>query len=110
MRTTTVAALLAFAAACDQGASKPSGPAPTQTAETAPLKAGDMAPDVELSLQTGKAVKLSSMRGKLVALYFYPKDQTPGCTVEAQGMRDKWDELKTANVMVIGISAQDAAS
>jgi thioredoxin-dependent peroxiredoxin len=69
-----------------------------------------MAPDVELTLQNGKAVKLSSLRGKTVAVYFYPKDETPGCTVEAQGIRDLWESLAGANITVIGVSMQDAAS
>jgi peroxiredoxin Q/BCP len=69
-----------------------------------------MAPDVELKLQNGKTTRLSSLRGKTVALYFYPKDETPGCTVEAQGLRDRWQDLQAAGVVVFGISTQDAAS
>ncbi|NUQ74516.1 MAG: redoxin domain-containing protein [Polyangiaceae bacterium] len=78
--------------------------------ETAELKEGDAAPDVELKLQTGNSIKLSSLRGKPVAIFFYPKDETPGCTVEAQGIRDMWADLSAANVAVIGVSTQDAES
>lgn len=91
----------------------PSGAAATTGAAAAaetPLKVGDMAPDIELALQNGKTVKLSSLRGKTVAVYFYPKDDTPGCAAEAQGIRDNWDALTAANITVIGVSMQDAAS
>ncbi len=83
--------------------------APTSTSLTT-LKEGDAAPDLELTLQTGKTVKLSSLKGKMVAIYFYPKDDTPGCTAEAQGIRDNWEQLAAANITVIGVSLQDAAS
>ena len=74
------------------------------------LKEGDPAPGIDLPLQDGRTVKLSSFAGKSVAIYFYPKDNTPGCTVEAQGLRDQWAELQKAGVEVIGVSTQDAAS
>ncbi len=74
------------------------------------LKEGDPAPDVELLLQDGRKIKLSSLKGQLVAIYFYPKDQTTGCTMEAQNFRDRFDDLKKAGVTVIGVSAQDAES
>lgn len=100
---------------CDKGAA-PAAPASsamssgTAAAPEAPLKEGDMAPDVELKLQNGKTVQLSSLRGKTVAIYFYPKDETTGCTIEAQGIRDAWQDLSSANITVIGVSMQDAAS
>ncbi|MEO7332131.1 MAG: peroxiredoxin [Minicystis sp.] len=93
--------------------SKPAPSAAASVASAAPavmLKEGDAAPDLELTLQTGKTVKLSSLKGKTVAIYFYPKDDTPGCTVEAQGIRDNWEQLAAANITVIGVSLQDAAS
>jgi peroxiredoxin Q/BCP len=82
----------------------------TTTAADVKLKEGDPAPDVELPLQDGRKVKLSSLKGQLVAVYFYPKDQTPGCTIEAQNFRDRSDDLKKAGITVIGVSTQDAAS
>jgi peroxiredoxin Q/BCP len=107
----------ALAAGC-QESSKPAGgssPTPTPTTESTPaaaaeLKEGDMAPDVEIELQSGNSMKLSALRGKPVALFFYPKDETPGCTVEAQGIRDMWADLSAASVAVIGVSTQDADS
>jgi len=80
------------------------------TAASTTLKEGDPAPDVEMTMQDGKKVKLSSLKGQLVAIYFYPKDQTTGCTMEAQNFRDRFADLKTAGITVIGVSTQDAAS
>lgn len=95
-------------------------PKPTETtaasASAAPtsaekmLKEGDAAPDVEMTLQDGRKVKLSSLKGQLVTVYFYPKDETTGCTIEAQNFRDRFDDLKKAGITVIGVSTQDAAS
>ena len=97
--------------ACDSGkAPAPAASSSAATSEAAPLKEGDAAPDVDLPLQNGKTVKLSSLKGKPVALYFYPKDQTQGCTVEAQGFRDEFAALTAAGITVIGVSTQDAAS
>jgi peroxiredoxin Q/BCP len=93
-------------------------PAPTTTATAAPastessaqLKEGDPAPNVSFTLQDGKTVALDSLKGKQVAVYFYPKDDTPGCTVEAQGIRDQWEAFQKAGIQVFGVSLQDAAS
>lgn len=84
-------------------------PAPAPEA-TAPLKAGDAAPEVSFTLHDGRSVALSSLRGKRVLVYFYPKDDTPGCTVEAQGLRDRAADLSAAGIEVYGVSAQDADS
>jgi thioredoxin-dependent peroxiredoxin len=74
-------------------------------------KVGDKAPDFTAQDQDGKTVKLSDFAGKqVVLLYFYPKDQTPGCTKEACGFRDRLDDLKKKNVAVLGVSMDDAAS
>src|SRR5262249_34464331 len=74
------------------------------------LKAGDAAPDIAVKLQDGKEVKLSSLAGKMVLIYFYPKDDTPGCTIEAQGLRDGWADIQAAGLVVYGVSMQDADS
>lgn len=92
--------------------------APTTTATSpsaaeasgATLKVGDPAPAVTLTLQDGKAVDLASLKGKQYVVYFYPKDDTPGCTVEAQGIRDQWESFQKAGIQVFGVSMQDAAS
>lgn len=71
---------------------------------------GKKAPDFELKDQNGKQHKLSSYKGKKVLLYFYPKDMTPGCTVEAKGFRDNFDNLKKAGVVILGVSTDDVES
>jgi peroxiredoxin Q/BCP len=74
------------------------------------LKVGDPAPAVKLTLQNGNTIDLAGLKGKQVAVYFYPKDDTPGCTVEAQGIRDQWEAFQKAGIEVFGVSMQDAAS
>jgi len=68
------------------------------------------APDFTLPASTGKLVKLSDFKGKWVVLYFYPKDETPGCTTEACSLRDARDELTALGAEVIGISRDDATA
>jgi peroxiredoxin Q/BCP len=69
-----------------------------------------LAPDFTLNDQEGKPHQLSDYRGKLVLLYFYPKDMTSGCTKEAQCFRDKFNDLKALNVQVLGVSIDDEKS
>ena len=71
---------------------------------------GHTAPDFELPDEHGNAVKLSSFRGKKVILYFYPADNTSGCTAQACGFRDSLPEIEEKNGVVIGISPDDAKS
>jgi thioredoxin-dependent peroxiredoxin len=85
-------------------------PAAATPANATTLKEGDDAPAVTFTLQNGKAVSLASLKGQQVAVYFYPKDDTPGCTVEAQGIRDQWEAFEKAGIQVFGVSMQDAAS
>jgi peroxiredoxin Q/BCP len=68
------------------------------------LKVGSMAPDFSLPDQTGSIVSLADYLGKWVLLYFYPKDNTPGCTTEACGIRDAWQDFKAAGITVVGVS------
>jgi peroxiredoxin Q/BCP len=74
------------------------------------IKIGNLAPDFTLPDENGKPVKLSGLRGKKVILYFYPKDDTPGCTAQACGFRDQFAEIQDQNAIVIGISPDDAKS
>jgi len=74
------------------------------------LKEKDEAPYFELRDTNGKKVKLSDFRGKKVVLYFYPKDNTPGCTIQACQFRDNIDKLKSLNVVVLGISNDNEMS
>jgi len=74
------------------------------------VEEGKPAPDFELESDTGETVRLSDLRGKPVVLYFYPKDDTPGCTRQASGIRDTWGEFQRAGAEVFGISADTVAS
>jgi peroxiredoxin Q/BCP len=68
---------------------------------------GDTAPDFELPDQDGKPVRLSSLRGKPVVLYFYPKADTPGCTTQACGIRDRKADYDSADAVVLGVSPDE---
>ena len=74
------------------------------------VEEGKPAPDFELESDDGETVRLSDLRGKPVVLYFYPKDDTPGCTRQACGIRDTWGEFQRAGAEVFGISADTVAS
>ena len=70
---------------------------------------GEAAPDFTLTSDAGEPVRLSDFRGKPVVLYFYPKDDTPGCTTQARGIRDSYAEFERTGAVVLGISPDDAA-
>jgi peroxiredoxin Q/BCP len=72
------------------------------------LNVGDLAPDFTVPNQAGTNVTLSSFKGKKVILYFYPKDDTPGCTAEACNLRDNYAELTNDGFVVLGVSTDDA--
>jgi len=74
------------------------------------LKIGDQAPDIRSTDQEGHPVLLSNYRGSKVVLYFYPKDNTPGCTAEACNLRDNYQELMGKGYKIIGVSADDEKS
>ena len=69
------------------------------------LKAGDKAPSFKTTNQDGKEISLDGLKGKKVVLYFYPKDSTPGCTMQACNLRDNYEALQKANYAVLGVSA-----
>ena len=71
---------------------------------------GEMAPDFTAVTDAGEEVRLSSLRGRKVVLYFYPKDNTPGCTQEACDFRDRQVELEAKNAVVLGVSIDSAKS
>lgn len=74
------------------------------------LKAGDHLPSFTIKNQAGKTIKSEDLAGKYVLLYFYPKDETPGCTREAQMLRDKAADFKKQNAVIYGVSTQDEKS
>lgn len=74
------------------------------------LKPGDKAPEFVGKDQNGKQIKLSDFKGKKLVLYFYPKDNTPGCTAQACDLRDNFTELKKSGYEVLGVSADDEKS
>jgi thioredoxin-dependent peroxiredoxin len=88
----------------------PPAKAQTEGTDAKALKAGDKAPAFSLKNTDGETVRLSDFKGKKLVLYFYPKDDTPGCTKEACGFRDDFAELKRRGVEVVGVSADNQAS
>lgn len=74
------------------------------------INEGDKAPDFSTTDNTGKSVKLSDYRGKKVVLYFYPRDNTPGCTKEACSFRDEFKALRSRGAQILGISPDTVAS
>ena len=74
------------------------------------LNIGDPAPDFTSTDQTGQPLKLSDYRGKKVVLYFYPKDDTPGCTTQACSLRDNYADLRAEGYEVLGVSVDDEKS
>jgi peroxiredoxin Q/BCP len=74
------------------------------------VEEGKPAPDFELASDSGETVKLSDLRGKQVVLYFYPKDDTPGCTTQACGIRDAYSEFQREGAVILGVSPDDERS
>lgn len=100
----SLAAAFAIVGASHRGARAADDAAP------ALLPVGSVAPDFTALAHDGRTITLSKLKGKQVVLYFYPKDDTPGCTVEACEMRDNWAALGKAGVVVFGVSTQDNVS
>ena len=111
------ALLLLLAAACSHEP-PPLGPPPTMASAAVPLAAaapGSIAidavpPDFAATASDGTPIQLSALKGKPVVVYFYPKDETPGCTAEACSFRDAWSALSAKGVVLIGISADSDES
>jgi peroxiredoxin Q/BCP len=112
--TRSVVALTLLAAAGLARAAEPAPsptPAPAQPAAAPELLAvGSPAPTFTAVAHDGQKVDLAKLKGKLVVLYFYPKDDTPGCTKEACDIRDNWTKMQKAGVAVFGVSTQDNSS
>ena len=71
---------------------------------------GSLAPDFTLNSEKGNALTLHSLQGKNIVLFFYPKDDTPGCTKEACSFRDNFDKFQTNNTIILGVSLDDDVS
>jgi peroxiredoxin Q/BCP len=74
------------------------------------VEEGQQAPDFDLTSDAGETVRLSDLRGKPVVLYFYPRDDTPGCTTQACGIRDGYEDFAQKGAVVLGVSPDDVAS
>jgi peroxiredoxin Q/BCP len=74
------------------------------------IEEGQEAPDFELTSDSGERVRLSQFRGQPVVLYFYPKDDTPGCTKQACAIRDSYDDFEQRGAVVLGVSPDDESS
>jgi peroxiredoxin Q/BCP len=74
------------------------------------VEEGKLAPDFELTSDAGERVRLSSFHGRPVVLYFYPKDDTPGCTAQACGIRDVYADFRDRGAVVLGVSPDDESS
>jgi thioredoxin-dependent peroxiredoxin len=110
---TAISLLLgATAIAAEPTPSAPPGtnPAPTPPPPPELLPVGSPAPTFTATAHDGQKVDLNKLKGKFVVLYFYPKDDTPGCTKEACDFRDSWAKLQKAGVQVFGVSTQDNTS
>jgi thioredoxin-dependent peroxiredoxin len=111
LRAALLLAALLLPSACNK--QEPAGPAPAGSTAAAPsglLQPGADAPAIEAVAHDGKPIKLAELRGKPVVVYFYPKDDTPGCTIEAQGFRDEREKLEGSGAVVIGVSTDDNES
>src|SRR5690606_41406325 len=95
--------VLAGLGGCKDDGATANPPEPEPSVAATNLSEGDAAPDVTLALHDGKTTKRSELRGEQVLIYFYPKDDTPGCTPEAKGPRDHYEAPGSANVRVLGV-------
>lgn len=91
------------------GCSKPTPP-PAVAAAPATLSVGSAAPAFSAEAHDGTKVELSALNGHDVVLYFYPKDETPGCSIEADAFRDAYEKLKASGAVLIGVSADSLES
>jgi peroxiredoxin Q/BCP len=107
---TPSAAGSAVASASATDSAPAAGSAPAAAPRSAELAVGSDPPDFTTKAHDGTDVHLAALKGKPVLVYFYPKDETPGCTAEACSFRDAWDKLSAKGVVLIGISADSDAS
>ena len=82
----------------------------SDAAASAPIQTGQPAPDLPLQDDQGRTIRLADFRGKIIVLYFYPKDDTPGCTKESCDFRDRLDRVTRQGAVVLGVSVDSVAS
>ncbi len=109
VQAATPAMATAPAAASASGAPMAAAPGASAVAGGDPL-VGQVAPDFTTNVQDGSSVHIAALKGKPVVLYFYPKDETPGCTKEACSFRDSWAALSKTGAVLVGVSADTLAS
>ncbi len=112
MRVTALAPALLLLASCAAlaGGCSREAPAGSSTTTSGDVAVGKPAPDFSAKAHDGTDLTLSALKGKPVVVYFYPKDETPGCTKEACAFRDAWKDLEKSGVVLIGISSDSAES
>ncbi|HEY1959149.1 MAG TPA: peroxiredoxin [Polyangiaceae bacterium] len=117
MTRSVCSVLCAFALACGSSEAPPATPtAATATAtsatptEAAPIAEGQPAPAFSVTASDGTKIDSAALAGKPIVLYFYPKDETPGCTTEACAFRDAWTALEKSGVVLVGISVDSDES
>jgi len=108
IRSLLVVAVLSLPGVLSACGGADEGASPASTAGAPEV--GDRAPDFTAPDQRGQSVSLASLRGSPVVLYFYPRDETPGCTAEACAFRDARDRLEALGAKVVGVSSDDSAS
>ena len=109
-RLFSVALLVAAVCGACNKAEQASTGAPAASSASGLVAAGSAAPAIDTTAHTGEHVTLAAFKGKPVVLYFYPKDDTPGCTKEASEIRDAWESLKKTDAIVLGVSTDGTES
>ncbi len=104
------ALLLAFSASCQKADEPAPAGSASKTETEAPLAVGAPLPTITATAHTGEQVAFADLKGKPVVVYFYPKDDTKGCTIEAEEIRDLYSEIKGTGAVVLGVSTDGADS
>ncbi len=111
MRSSSLFVLASILLGCSRGSAPPAPGTTTSAAAAAgELAVGKPPPDFTATAHDGTAIKLSALKGKPVVLYFYPRDETPGCTKEACAFRDAWRDLEKKGVVLVGLSTDSLDS
>jgi thioredoxin-dependent peroxiredoxin len=104
-----IIAAIVLAAGCSKPGTPQSSTTPAESS-VPEVRVGELAPDFWGTTYDGKSIVLSALRGSPVVVYFYPRDETPGCTKEACSFRDAWGDLASTHAVLIGVSMDNAES